>query len=100
MPRRPLHWNRCVIAQNRGRLKGGGALGLKNVEIKQLDILDIDDSLGQFDYIISHGVYSRVPPAVQNKILDLCKRHLAANSVAYISYNIIPDGMYAASCAT
>jgi methyltransferase-like protein/2-polyprenyl-3-methyl-5-hydroxy-6-metoxy-1,4-benzoquinol methylase len=67
-----------------------GALGLKNVELKQLDILDINDSLGQFDYIISHGVYSWVPPAVQNKILDLCKRHLVANGVAYISYNTYP----------
>ncbi len=66
------------------------ALGLKNIELKQLDILDVNDSLGEFDYIISHGVYSWVPPAVQNKMLDLCRRHLAANGVAYISYNTYP----------
>ena len=66
------------------------ALHLKNAELKQLDILDVGDSLGEFDYIISHGVYSWVPPAVQNKMLDLCKRHLSANGVAYISYNTYP----------
>ena len=66
------------------------ALQLKNAELKQLDILDVGDSLGEFDYIISHGVYSWVPPAVQNKMLDLCKRHLSANGVAYISYNTYP----------
>ncbi|MBI4292473.1 MAG: methyltransferase regulatory domain-containing protein [Betaproteobacteria bacterium] len=66
------------------------ALHLKNVALKHLDILDVSDSLGKFDYIVSHGVYSWVPPAVQNKMLDLCKRHLAANGVAYISYNTYP----------
>jgi methyltransferase-like protein/trans-aconitate methyltransferase len=66
------------------------ALRLKNIELKQLDILDVADSLGEFDYIVSHGVYSWVPLAVQHKILDLCKRHLATNGVAYVSYNTYP----------
>lgn len=66
------------------------ALRIKNIELKQMDILDVSDTLGQFDYIISHGVYSWVPATVQSKILDLCKRHLSANGVAYISYNTLP----------
>lgn len=65
-------------------------LGLKNIELQHMDILDVSEALGKFDYIISHGVYSWVPPAVQNKILDLCKRHLAPNGVAYVSYNTYP----------
>src|SRR3954466_10350885 len=66
------------------------ALGLKNIQLRQLDILDIGDDLGEFDYIISHGVYSWVPPRVQNKMLEVCQRHLAPNGVAYISYNTLP----------
>ena len=66
------------------------ALGLKNIQLKQLDILDIGDDIGEFDYIISHGVYSWVPAPVQSKMLEICQRHLAPNGVAYISYNTYP----------
>ncbi len=52
--------------------------------------MDVDADLGQFDYIIAHGVYSWVPPAVQDKILAICKQNLAANGVAYVSYNTYP----------
>jgi SAM-dependent methyltransferase len=66
------------------------ALKIKNIELKQIDILQFPADLGTFDYIISHGVYSWVPPAVQERMLDLCKRHLSNNGVAYISYNTYP----------
>jgi methyltransferase-like protein/SAM-dependent methyltransferase len=65
-------------------------LGLKNIQLKQLDILDIGDDIGEFDYIISHGVFSWVPAPVQGKMLEICQRHLAPNGVAYISYNTYP----------
>ncbi len=66
------------------------ALGLTNIQLRHLDILEVGDDLGQFDYIISHGVFSWVPPAVQDKMLEICKRHLAPDGVAYISYNTYP----------
>jgi methyltransferase-like protein/SAM-dependent methyltransferase len=66
------------------------ALGLKNVQLKHVDILDIGDDFGEFDYIISHGVYSWVPPVVQDKMLEICRRNLARDGVAYISYNTYP----------
>ncbi len=66
------------------------ALGLKNLQLKHLDILDVTDDLGPFDYIISHGVFSWVPARVQNKMLEICQRQLAPNGVAYISYNTYP----------
>lgn len=65
-------------------------LRLKNLQLRHLDILDADAGLGEFDYIISHGVFSWVPPRVQAKMLELCQRHLAPNGVAYISYNTYP----------
>lgn len=63
---------------------------LENAELKAMSILDVNDDFGQFDYIICHGVYSWVPPEVQDKILDICKRNLTPNGIAYVSYNVYP----------
>jgi methyltransferase-like protein/2-polyprenyl-3-methyl-5-hydroxy-6-metoxy-1,4-benzoquinol methylase len=66
------------------------ALGLKNLQLRHLDVLDVTEELGQFDYIISHGVFSWVPARVQNKMLEICQRQLVPNGVGYISYNTYP----------
>lgn len=66
------------------------ALGLDNIRIEQGDIMALDETLGEFDFIVTHGVYSWVPPALQQKILDVCARHLAPQGIAYISYNTWP----------
>ncbi len=66
------------------------ALGLANVEILERDILELPDNLGEFDYILAHGVYSWVPEAVREKMLALCARQLAPHGIAYISYNTLP----------
>jgi SAM-dependent methyltransferase/methyltransferase-like protein len=66
------------------------AVGLKNVELRALDILDVDRRFGTFDYILCHGVYAWVPSAVQDKIMRICGELLARNGVAYISYNTYP----------
>ena len=66
------------------------ALGLTNVQIMARDILDVDASFGTFDYIVCHGVYSWVPEPVQQKILQICREHLAPHGIAYISYNTLP----------
>ena len=67
-----------------------GSLGLKNIRLEHRNIIEIDDSWGQFDYIICHGVYSWVPPEVQDKILEVCRRNLGPQGVAVISYNTYP----------
>ena len=64
--------------------------GLGNITLRAFDIAAIDASFGQFDYIVCHGVYSWVPPEVQDAILRVCSENLAPNGVAYISYNVYP----------
>ncbi len=66
------------------------ALGLENITLHNLNIMDVDADLGQFDYIIAHGVFSWVPQAVQDKILEINQQNLAPNGVAYVSYNVYP----------
>ena len=65
------------------------ALGLSNISLMAADLSAISD-LGTFDYVIAHGVYSWVPPAVQERLLSLTREVLAAHGVAYVSYNAYP----------
>ncbi|WP_051378757.1 methyltransferase regulatory domain-containing protein [Derxia gummosa] len=65
-------------------------LGLTNVRIEHASIMDIDASWGEFDYLVCHGVFSWIPPEVQDKVLDLAARSLGPEGVAYISYNTFP----------
>ena len=65
-------------------------LGVKNAQLRAMSILDIDESLGQYDYIICHGVFSWVPPEVQDKILDIASKNLVPGGLAYVSYNTFP----------
>ena len=66
------------------------ALKLQNIIFQQLDIMDITPDFGLFDYIIAHGVFSWVPPNVQERVLEICKQNLAPQGVAYVSYNTYP----------
>ena len=65
-------------------------LGLKNVTLRQMNLLEAPADLGVFDYILAHGLYSWVPEPVREKILAICRDHLAENGVAYVSYNAYP----------
>ncbi len=66
------------------------ALGLKNIKFHQCSISDVDNSFGNFDYIICHGVLSWVPEGVRRKILEIVGNNLTPNGIAYISYNTLP----------
>jgi methyltransferase-like protein/protein-L-isoaspartate O-methyltransferase len=76
-----------AAAQERIRL-----LGLSNIRIEQMDLMEIAPEFGEFDYIIAHGVYAWVPESVQAKILAICRANLSANGVAFVSYNTNPAG--------
>jgi len=65
-------------------------LGLDNIKLRQMDIMESSQELGMFDYIIVHGIYSWVPDAVQDKILEICHDNLSPKGVAYVSYNTYP----------
>lgn len=67
------------------------ALGLKNIELAHQSIADLDERIGQFDYIICHGVFSWVTHELQEKLFSICKSQLAPQGVAYVSYNAYPS---------
>jgi methyltransferase-like protein/SAM-dependent methyltransferase len=65
-------------------------LKLKNIDLKTMSITDLDESYGKFDYIICHGVFSWVPDFVKDSILEVSKKLLNKNGLAFISYNTLP----------
>lgn len=77
------------IDMARAAAKAGG---LDNVEFLAGDALSLlADGLGRpFDYIVLHGLYSWVPPAVQAALLPLCRRLLTDAGIVYVSYNTYP----------
>lgn len=66
------------------------ALDLKHVHLVCGSIAEIDARWGEFDYILCHGVYSWVPPAIQSAILRVCRERLQPQGIAYVSYNTLP----------
>jgi methyltransferase-like protein len=78
----PVRTARSMIAE----------LGIENIRCEIMDLLDSGPELGKFDYIIAHGFYSWVPPAVREKLLALCGDSLTSNGIAFISYNTYPGG--------
>lgn len=77
----------ATIARGQGNV---AALGLTNIKLLQGDIRDVDAGFGQFDYIMAHGVYSWVPPAVRDRIMLIFKENLSPQGVCYVSYNAHP----------
>ena len=65
-------------------------LGLGNIALHHLDVMDLPDTFGAFDYIIAPGIYSWVPAPVRDRILAICHAHLAPQGVAFVSYNTYP----------
>jgi SAM-dependent methyltransferase len=66
-------------------------LELDNLEFRQADLTALGE-LGTYDYIVTHGVYSWIEPAVRDALLAACRAHLAPHGVAYVSYDVLPGG--------
>jgi SAM-dependent methyltransferase len=73
-------------------------VGVSNVSLRQMDLMQVRQDLGTFDYIVAHGLYSWVPPPVRDRLFAVCRSHLAPNGVAYISYNALPGGYLRQMC--
>ena len=68
------------------------ALGLDNVTLEAGRIEELELPAEAFDYVIAHGVYSWVGPAVRHRLLQLCRSALSERGIAYVSYNVLPGG--------
>lgn len=66
------------------------------VTFLELDVAVAADALAApglpeaYDYVVAHGLYSWVPPAVREAILATIARVLAPDGLFYLSYNTFP----------
>ncbi|MDX1891756.1 class I SAM-dependent methyltransferase [Mycolicibacterium sp. 050158] len=66
-------------------------LGLDNLELIAADLAQLDlRALGEFDFVIAHGLYSWVPPEVRDALLATIRAVLVPDGIAYVSYNTYP----------
>ncbi|MEI9975944.1 MAG: class I SAM-dependent methyltransferase [Ignavibacteriota bacterium] len=65
-------------------------LGLANLDLIAMDLCEIGPAMGEFDYILAHGLYSWIPDDVRDRLLAVCRERLTAQGVAFISYNALP----------
>ena len=69
------------------------AAGLDNVTFDVGDVLALTDGeLGEFDYVIVHGLYAWAPEPVREAVLAACRSHLSPDGIAYLSYTAHPGG--------
>ena len=67
--------------------------GLENVRFDVGDVLELQNGeLGEFDYVIAHGLYGWVAEPVREAMLAACRSHLAPDGIAYASYTVHPGG--------
>lgn len=77
---RPIQVGNSVIA----------SLGVPNIRLECADIAQSGLELGEFDYIIAHGLYSWIPDAVRDAMWELVRRSLAPHGIFHVSYNALP----------
>jgi len=82
----------AATAVERGR-KTAEDVGVGNLTFVLADVADLPDSLGEFDYVVSHGVFSWVPEAARHGILRAFHERLRPDGVGYVSYNANPAGL-------
>src|SRR3954469_5814203 len=79
-----------AIAEGR---ETAAAAGLENLRFEVGDVLALAaGELGEFDYVIAHGLYAWSAEPVREAALAACRSHLAADGIAYVSYNTHPGG--------
>lgn len=70
------------------------AAGLENVEFMEGDFAAMaarwPENLGQFHYVALHGIYSWIPAAVRQAVVDCIAHATRPGALVYLSYNTTP----------
>ena len=82
--------DRNLAALARGR-ELAASLGLSNVELRAGDLEQLEH-VGEFDYVVAHGVYSWVSPRARDQLLAIARGALTDDGLLYLSYNTKPGG--------
>jgi SAM-dependent methyltransferase len=66
---------------------------LSNVHFHEMSFGEVaeaeDGRFPKFDFIVAHGIWSWVAPAVRGHMVSIMRRHLAPGGFVYLSYNCL-----------
>lgn len=80
-----VDYNPSQIANARALAEGAG---LGNVELIEDSFANLHQrELPDFDFIVLHGIYSWISPALRQDIVDFIQRKLKPGGLCFISYN-------------
>ncbi len=66
-------------------------IGVDHVAFRCLDLSQIlAEDLGDFDYLVAHGLYSWIPEGLRQDFFGICRRLLSPRGIAYVSHNTLP----------
>lgn len=74
----------------RSAIDAGRAIAPPNVELSVRDLNEGAAGLGEFDYVIAHGLYSWVPDPLRAVALETMRATLAPNGIGFLSINARP----------
>lgn len=69
------------------------AAGLKNIEFIEGDFIELasnNSQLGQFDFVVAHGVTTWVSAEIRNSVFELASKCLIPGGLMFNSYNTLP----------
>lgn len=78
-----------VDALEKGQLEAQ-ELGIQNLRLVPALFTDIDQSFGEFDYIIVRDEFTWAPDVMREAVLRICQQNLSANGVACVGYHVYP----------
>ena len=88
-------WISPPTADRRRAARRSPRSGSTNVEFRQGDVRELTNGqLGEFDYIVAHGVYGWIPEEARDALLATIKASLAPDGIAYVSFNAQPGGYF------
>ncbi|MDF2697216.1 MAG: Methyltransferase [Labilithrix sp.] len=71
------------------RLARDGAL--ENIGVLERDFSAlVDEDIGEFDYVVAHGVLSWVSPSIRKALIDFAAQKLKPGGLLHVSYNAMP----------
>jgi cyclopropane fatty-acyl-phospholipid synthase-like methyltransferase len=76
-------------------------IGLTNVELRQGDVRDLaGGALGEFDYIVAHGLYGWIPEEARDALLATIDASLAPDGISRARCPCSPTARCTGSCTT
>jgi SAM-dependent methyltransferase len=65
--------------------------GLENIGFLERDFADlVDEDVGDFDYVVAHGVLSWVSPEKRKALMEFARAKLKPGGLLFVSYNAMP----------